>query len=226
MTNPINTFQDILDAMEQDPSLGDALRRHILTDALMQLPVQFRVFMEAALQMRDSITRLEEGQDALRKDARELNTRMSNVETRLTRIEGDFGTTKGYYARNTAAADVAGIAQDMGAQLVRTLTNDDLSQLAGNQLDTATGRSFRSADLVMETVRDGTTQYVALEVSYTADHRDSDRAIRNAALLTKFTGRKTTAGVASVRNSREVQELVNSRALYWHPLEDRTPVPE
>ena len=35
MTTPINSFQDILDAMERDPALRDALRRHILTDELL-----------------------------------------------------------------------------------------------------------------------------------------------------------------------------------------------
>ena len=38
MTSPINDFQDILNAMEHDPALRDALRRHILTDELLQVP--------------------------------------------------------------------------------------------------------------------------------------------------------------------------------------------
>ena len=38
MTTPINTFEDILDAMERDPALRDALRRHVLTDELLQVP--------------------------------------------------------------------------------------------------------------------------------------------------------------------------------------------
>ena len=89
-----------------------------------------------------------------------------------------------------------------------------------------TGRSFRRADLVIEATRDGAPQYVALEVSYTADQKDSGRALRNAGLLTQFTGRQATAGVASVRNTHEVEQLVESGELHWHPLEDRTPAPE
>ena len=34
------------------------------------------------------------------------------------------------------------------------------------------------------------------------------------------------AGVASVRNTHEVEQLVESGHLYWHSLEDRTPAPE
>ena len=40
MTTPINTFENILDAMERDPALRDALRRHILTDELLQMPLR------------------------------------------------------------------------------------------------------------------------------------------------------------------------------------------
>ena len=34
----INTFQNILDVMEQDPALRDALRRHILAEEFIQFP--------------------------------------------------------------------------------------------------------------------------------------------------------------------------------------------
>ena len=202
MTTPINTFEDILDAMERDPALRDTLRRHILTDELLQMPLRLEQFIT---------------------EQKDFN---SNNLARMDRMEGDSGTLKGYWARNTAVSDAPGIAHDMGLEFVRTLTPSDLMELAGDQLGLDTGRSFRRADLVIEATRDGATEYVALEVSYTADQRDSGRALRNAGLLTQFTGRPATAGVASVRNTHEVEQLVESGELHWHPLEDRTPAPE
>ena len=202
MTTPINTFEDMLDAMERDPALRDTLRRHILTDELLQMPLRLEQFIT---------------------EQKDFN---SNNLARMDRMEGDSGTLKGYWARNTAVSDAAGIAHDMGLEFVRTLTASDLMELAGDQLEQDTGRSFRRADLVIETTRDGAPQYIALEVSYTADQRDSGRALRNAGLLTQFTGRKATDGVASVRNTHEVEQLVESGELYWHSLEDRTPTPE
>ena len=202
MTTSINTFEDILDAMERDPALRDTLRRHILTDELLQMPLRLEQFIT---------------------EQKDFN---SNTLTRLDRMEGDSGTLKGYWARNTAVSDAAGIAHDMGLEFVRTLTPSDLMELAGDQLGQDTGRNFRRADLVIEATKDGAPQYVVLEVSYTADQRDSGRALRNAGLLTQFTGRKATAGVASVRNTHEVEQLVESGELYWHSLEDRTPAPE
>ena len=211
MSTPINDFQDILDAMERNPALAKELRRHVLTDELLHVPAALLAFMEEQRKFNEDMT-----------------SRMTNVETRLTRIQGDFGTTKGYYARNIAANDAAGMADDMGMTLVRTLSIDNLREMIqGHPMEIQTRRSFRNADLVMEAATPGgETRFIAVEVSYTADRRDSDRAMRNASILSEITGRTATPVVASVRNTREVRELVESGTLHWHPLEDRTPEAE
>ena len=208
MSTPINDFQDILDAMERNPALAKELRRHVLTDELLHVPAALLAFTEEQRKFNEDMT-----------------SRMTNVETRLTRIEGDFGTTKGYYARNIAANDAAGIADDMGMTFLRTLSTDNLREMIqGHPMEIQTRRSFRNADLVMEAATPGgETRFIAVEVSYTADRRDSDRAMRNASILNEITGKTATPVVASVRNTREVQELMESKTLYWHPLEDRTP---
>ena len=54
-------------------------------------------------------------------------------------MNGDSGTLKGYWARNTAVSDAAGIAHDMGLEFVRTLTASDMMEMAGDQLDRETG---------------------------------------------------------------------------------------
>ena len=185
MTTPINTFEDILDAMERDPALRDTLRRHILTDELMQMPLRLEQFITE--------------QKDFNEDMRE---RTSNTLTRLDRMEGDSGNLKGHWARNTAVSDATGMAHDMGLEFVRTLTPNDLMELAGDQLSLDTGRSFRRADLVIEATKDGATEYAALEVSYTADQRDSGRAIRNAGLLSSPAGRPQPALPASETPTR------------------------
>ena len=237
MPTPIESFEDILEALEHNPALRDALRRHILSQELLQLPVQLgqfiteqRAFNEGMNDFQEEQRAFNEGQRAFNEgmnDFREgMEERTSNILTRLDRMEADSGIFKGYVARNGALSEAWGIAQDLGLVFVRTLTPGDLTEIAGNQLDRDTGRSFRRADLVIEATRDGTPEYIVLEVSYTADQRDSDRALRNARLLTEFTGRPATAGVASIRNTREIEQLVASGTLHWYPLEDRTPAPE
>ena len=140
----------------------------------------------------------------------------------MDRIEGDTGTLKGDFARTRTVQDAQGIASDMGLAFVRTLSASDLSEMAGNALPGDVGRSFRNADLVIEATDGTDARYIAMEISFTADRRDCDRAIRNAGLITRFTGKAAQAAVASVRNDREAAEAVESGAVYWHPLEDRT----
>ena len=158
--------------------------------------------------------------------AQECRTTHINMNARFDRIERDLGALRGYVARGRIHHDASGLASDMGLEFVRVLSAADLSQMAGNTLPRDVGRSFRNADLVIEAT-DGTgTRYIAMEVSFTADRRDCDRAIRNATLIESFTGKTAQAAVASVRNDREAAEAVESGAVYWHQLEDRTPSPE
>ena len=133
-------------------------------------------------------------------------------------MESDTGTLKGDFARTRTLQDAPGIASDMGMEFVRTLSAGDLSEMAGNTLPRNVGRSFRNADLVTLATDGADTRYIAMEVSFTADRRDCDRAVRNAGLIESFTGKPAQAAVASVRNDREATEAVGSGAVYRHPL--------
>ena len=94
-------------------------------------------------------------------------------------------------------------------------------------IPTGERQSFYRADLVLEAVAgDGTTRYVAVEASYTADRRDSDRARCNAGFLTRVTGCPAQAVVASLRNDRDVQALVDAGTIHWHRLTEKDLDPE
>ena len=205
----INSQDDFLEALRNNPQWRDAVRTQILSENLLQLPVKFDAFVE-----EHRTTHIN------------LDARLDRIDARLGRIESDTRTMRGYTARIRTIQDSQGIASDMGLEFVRTLSAGDLSEMAGNTLPRDVGRSFRNADLVIEATDGTDTRYIALEVSFTADLRDCNRAIRNARLIESFTGKPTQAAVASVRNDREATEAVESGAVYWHPLEDRTPSPE
>ena len=205
----INNQDDFLEALRNNPAWREAVRTQILGDELLQLPVKFDAFVE---EQRTSHAK--------------IDARLDRIDIRLDRMEGDSGTMKGDFARTRTVQDAQGIASDMGLEFVRTLSAGDLSDMAGNTLPRDVGRSFRNADLVIEATDGTDTKYIAMEVSFTADRRDCNRAVRNAGLITRFTGKAAQAAVASVRNDREATEAVESGAVYWHPLEDRTPSPE
>ena len=226
----INNQDDFLEALRNNPAWREAVRAQILGDELLQLPVRFDAFVqefetfarEQSTFAREQSRRLENVENLVQ----EQSTQTANLRERADRVENDMGTLKGDFARTRTVQDAPGIASDMGLEFVRTLSARDLSDMAGNSLPRDTHRSFRNADLVIQATDGADTRYIAMEVSFTADRRDCDRAIRNAGLITRFTGKSAQAAVASVRNDREAAEAVESGAVYWHPLEDRTPSPE
>ena len=199
------------------------MRAQILGDELLQLPVRFDAFVQEFETFAREQNAFVQEQNAF---VQEQRAQTANLRERVGRVENDMGTLKGDFARTRTVQDAPGIASDMGLEFVRTLSARDLSDMAGDALPRDIGRSFRNADLVIEATDGTDTRYIAMEVSFTADRRDCNRAVRNAELITRFTGKAAQAAVASVRNDREAAEAVESGAVYWHPLEDRTPSPE
>ena len=81
--------------------------------------------------------------------------------------------------------------------------------------------SFYTSDLIIEVAKvDGTTCYIAVEASYTCDNKDTGRALSRANLLTRFTGKEAWPVVAGARIDRLIQPLIESREVFWYPLED------
>ena len=177
----------------------------------------------------DSITALAERMDRLetRVDQRmdRLETRIDQLETRvdqrMDRLENGISDMKGFYTEQKTAQQAEIITSDLNLQWVRILTPGELNRLAlgeaGGQALTDELRSFREADLVIE-ARDeeGNTQYLAAEVSFTGAIRDTERALRNAELLTRITGHPARAVVASVTNDREAQREIEDKDIHWH----------
>ena len=194
----INTFEELLEQLDANPEWKVALRDRILSEELQNLPTKFDAFAK-------------------------------NTSERMNRLEGDMGTIKGNQARTDTIERAYSMAADLQMVHRRNLGGSELNQLAesalqaGMSLNQDVLRSFRRADLVIQAERNGEFEYIAAEISWTADSRDSNRAIRNAGIIRAATGRPCTAAVAGVRNTSQVQELADSGAIHWHPLEDRSP---
>lgn len=150
--------------------------------------------------------------------------RLEAVESGLNALRNDVAPLKAAHARNAAVENATGIARSFGLRRIRTLTQDDLwdltdsihaSDVPSNELE-----SFRRADLIMEATDEaGESSYIAVEISFTVNGRDTDRAIRNAAFLTKWTGRPARAVVAGFRRDDRIQSRIESGDVSWHQLD-------
>ena len=204
----INTIEDLIRLLDENPQWTEALRARLLTRDLIELPEKFAQFVDATTQ---KFAEMEANMDR----------RFDRVEANINSIRDDLGILKGAHAGNLARAAAGDIAEDMGFDLVQVLTRRDLSAMTRSR-DTSDippneRESFREADLVME-VKDGDekTCYIALEASYTVNGRDTRRAVRNARFLTRFTGRPAYAAVAGMYRDNRVAEIIEAGDVYWH----------
>ena len=132
MTTPVNSFQDILDAMERDPALRDALRRYILTDEVLALPAQVKALTEAveALvhesrelrtgqeQIRAEVGELRTGQEQIRADMADLRAGQEELRAGVSELRTDVGRMGGDVS-NMMGTDYEGTAARIADRLVR-----------------------------------------------------------------------------------------------------------
>ena len=192
MTMPINSFQDILDVLEQNPALRDQLRTHILTQELLQLPAQFVL---------------------LRTDVDELKVRMDRVDGRLGNIEGN------QYEERAARVAVQLAGVELGIEGPSTAFSQfgephpNFNQVLQTAVLTGTISREESRDLLQTdlVVYGRNLRHMVVEISLGPDLDDISRAIRRSEILHKATGDQVTAVVATPDPHSEFVQEAESR---------------
>ena len=204
----IRTVERLMQTLDDNPQLLEALRARVLTRELLELPATHARIAGWMEQIAEQLTQ----------QTADMNRRFNQIADDLTRLK-NTGTM-------TATHDQASlIPQEFGLRYLRVVSRSELGDLVDNGDTTGIRpgdlRSFRRADLVMEAAdRDGELYYIAVEASFTADSRDTRRAVRNAAYLTRFTGRPAKAAVAAHRIDWEIQPILDSGQIVWFQLEE------
>lgn len=245
----INTVEDLIRALDENPQWLEILRARILTKEVLELPQRLAEFAVASDRRAEQHAQDNKAQfnaidrrfdavdqrfesvdrrfDAVEQRAEQHeqanNARFDEIDRHFRRVDSDLGYLKGSHARYAALEDAAVIAAVMGFDYIKSLTRLELYRMVqaadtagipANALD-----SFRYADLIMETADTaGETGYIAVEISFTADARDTGRALRNADFLTRFTGKAAQAAVAGVFQDNEIRQQIESGAVFWHQL--------
>ena len=122
----INTFQDILDALEQDPALREQLRRHILTDELLQLSA-------AVHELRADVAEL-------KNDVAEIKTSVAGLQEGQARLETDVARMNGDLRRLTGK-DYEGYVIRFADRLINRTTDLERPSMVGSDRNRAPGRA-------------------------------------------------------------------------------------
>ena len=231
----INNIEDPVRLLDEHPQWLDAVRARGLTRELIELPQTLARFAsgtnEHFTEVDQHLDRIDERFVEVDRRFDRIDERFVEVDRRFDRVEGcvnalrnDIAPLKGAHVRNAAAGEAGLIAEDMGLTLVQTLNPEQIRTLSQSNGTTDISesdlRSFRRADLIMEvTDSNGETCYVAVEVSFTVNGRDTKRAVRNAEFLTRFTGKGSKAAVAGLRRDNRVDSIFESGQVFWYQLD-------
>ena len=213
---------------ENEPTIQSlAEGQQKLAEGLQNLTDLVTDFIGEQRQVNESQRQFNEEMRSFRDEQLLVNERtdrhLDRIDRRLDTIQGDIAEVKGGHARTETIRRADIIASAMNLIYERTLSAGELDDMARENADSAIAgnelESFTKADLVIK-AKDGSrlTNYVAVEISYTADQRDTGRAIRNADLLNRFTGRPAYAVIASIKNDFAVNDLISKGAIRWYEI--------
>lgn len=219
--NTIDTVEDLIRVLDANPVWLEALRARLLTRELLELPQKLAEFAAATERRFDGVDQRFDGVDQRFEG---VDRRFEGVDRRFEQLLIDIAPIKAAHARHAALREADLIAEENGLTFIRLIDGMQLAELARS--DAAAGiatnelRSFRRADLIAE-CRDGSgeTCYLAAEISFTVNGRDTTRAIRNAALLTQVTGRPARAVVAGLRYDERIRGRLQAGEVAWYQLD-------
>ena len=244
----INTISDLLQALDEHPQWLEAVRERLLTKGIREAPRRLDdvdqhlnsliVKIDASIANTNELLkgqeeRLQSLEELLKghsKQFKALNRYIENATQRFERQERDSSFLKGELFERRVNWMSRSLAREMGLVGARTVAAEELYKMMDSRdtSDIAPGRlkSFETADLVLEGVdqRDGPC-YIAAEVSYTVDERDTVRAISTAQLLTRFTGLPARAAVVGVRRDDGIHGQVEAGEVFYWAIDEDNALP-
>ena len=230
-SSPINTFQDLLDALDRHPELRDKLWRRLVPPEILNLPAvveeirtrQGRMEQDI-ISIKESLTRMEDRQSRMEDRQSRMEDRQDRMETLLNQTVKDMNDLKGmvtgsqYEAK--AVRNLETVARAAGLRRLKPLLaynmpNDQelmekLEDAVDQELITgAEADEIRNADAIAQ-ARDRQSQdwvYLVAEASVTAHTGDVYRAVRRARLLRQATGTQAIPAVLGDQISDDAQRL-------------------
>ena len=222
----VNTIEDLVRILREQPAWAEAVRAVLLTDDLLELPARFDRFVQAQEEtnrrQEETNRRLSELLAELKEISEDTRQRLTRLEGRVNRVERRLGNLEGgQYERTIRAKALARCQLHFGFQGVYyALTQDGI---ADSRLLSAVGHALNEglastedtgdlyeADLI---ISDENNRHAVFEVSLTADDYDIQRARQRADILKAITGGAITPVVITTRIDDTYYELANAEGV-------------
>jgi hypothetical protein len=190
----ISNFADLMQALKENPEWLEELRRMILTQELLELPKKFENFRH----------RVEERFDAIEKGVQEVKKK----------LDKDVWPLKGMWLEMKVADNILSFFSEYlsdAKAIDQEKINKTLSLAMKEGIISKEERAdVLRLDLIIEGTLLNTEEpvLIAVEVSYTIDDFDVQRAINRAKILEKVMGRKVLPAVVGYKITKKAQNLI------------------
>ena len=236
----INTIDDLIKIIREQPEAREAVRREILTEELLALPQEIAAMArivrstaetqaehtQALSDMARTVRSTAETQEEHSQILNEHSVALTELKSDVSTLKSDIGELKGLAAFAPAERRYQIIALDMGLEPVRLLEPGEIARMtmteAAQEFDKSDLESFRNCDLIIaaQSPSDGDC-YITVQVSFTVDHSDISRAVKHAEMATRFTGRPAFAAVCGVERADVTERRLASGTVGWHKVPQR-----
>lgn len=234
----ITDFHDVVRLLEQHPEWRAELRRLVLTEELLALPDQIAELTRQVTRLTEAQARIEERQARTEEWQARTEEWQAQIEGRQARTEARLDSLTGVVKR---LSDDVGTLKGKGLEthyrlhgspffgsLLRrphVLSSEELSDILDPSMDQGSLSSdealeIRRADLVVRGTRrkDRTLVYLVVEVSWTIDLEDVERAARRSVHLAKtglsvlpvVAGETVRPGAADRAQELKVWQMTNA----------------
>lgn len=186
----INTSDDLIRIVRENPEFRAAMRRELLTEELLDMPRRFAEFAKAS----------ESWQERMEGRMDRSESWQERSESRMDRMEKDIGDLKGISLEtklyNRGMSNIATLLKVRNIRRVRVAEQDDNSVAFNEAIQRAEDRGILSereyerllaTDMIVRSNRRGSTQevYVAIEATYGVTNRDVVQVKRSEDALRK-----------------------------------------
>ena len=185
----INTIEDLARILREQPTWAEALRALLLTQDLLDLPAQLESFIQAQQEFNQAQREFNQVQQKANEAQQETNRL---TDRRLNAIEGQIGNLQGgQYERFVRTRALARLRITLGFTGSYVALNQD--GLTDPRMTSAIAQAIRAGLVTRESSADlfeadmiisgEDNRHAVVEVSFTADWDDIDRAKTRASIM-------------------------------------------
>ena len=217
---PILTFADIIRALKEHPEWLEELRKIILTTELIELPKKFEEMLVRMEKLEKKVDKIEKDVEILKQDVAVLKQDVEILKQDVAYLKGEFGRFKGkefertirerYYAyfgrllRKSKLIPFEEIIPFLEtAEEEKIITEDQ--KVSALQLDLLIKGEIKKVKKEV---------YLAVEVSYSLQEDDIERAIERAGILAYVLKGEVIPTIVAVEIKEEIQKSAENKGIF------------